>query len=95
MRRGQSTNLFISEGREFSAIRKEVLVSLQSFMENKLQLDDRIKESSTSFTKFTASEDEVGEVHISLASDVVLRELRNLYDDITKVRSIKKTQSIS
>ena len=83
--------LFLKE--ENFQIRKEVLASLQNFMENRLQLDDRIKESFTSFKKFTASEDEIGDVHMSLARDVDLRELANQYDDIKESKIVKKPKA--
>ena len=79
-RRTGRRNLFVSEMRAFSAVRVEVLLSLRNFMETRLDIDDRTKESFSSFVRFSANEEDIREVHASVAPDLDLRSLAQQYD---------------
>ena len=66
--------------RAFSAVRVEVLLFLRNFMETRLDIDDRAKESFSSFVKFSANEEDIREVHASVAPDLILRSLAQQHD---------------
>ena len=71
-RRTTRRNLYVSETRAFSAIKVEVLQALHNFMERRLDIDDHAKENFSSFVKFTANEEDIREVHASVAPDLDL-----------------------
>ena len=81
-RRTRQRNLFVSKTRALSAVKVEVLLSLRNFMEGRLDIDDLAKESFSSFVKFSASEENIREVHASVAPDLDLLSLAQQYEDV-------------
>jgi hypothetical protein len=83
-RRRQTANLFVSDKRDFVAIRHDSLLTLRNFMSSRLSFDDHFDScinSMFSFVKFTATDDDIRNVHQSMSPDVDLADLADAYKD--------------
>ena len=88
-RRQSRMNQFVSETRNFNAIRSEILIAVENFMKNRLVLDDNVKASFSKFVKFTSEKDGICEVHDAVAPDIDLCVLADQYEEV-KESSINK-----
>ena len=83
-RRRQTANLFVSDKRDFVAIRHDSLLTLRNFMCSRLSFDDHLDScisSMFSFVNFTATDDDIRNVHQSISPDVDLADLADAYKD--------------
>ena len=74
-RRNPEANLYVTDRREFSAIRNESILALKEFMDIRLQVDKNVSKSFTPFTKFTPNENKIRDIHRSIAPDLSLADL--------------------
>ena len=75
-------NLYVTDRREFSARRNESILALKEFMDIRLQVDKNVSKSFTPFTKFTANENEIRDIHRSIAPDLSLADLAVEYQEL-------------
>ena len=68
-RRRPDANLFVTDRRKFIAIRNELVMAINTFVDKRLQVDRNASKSFTPFVKIMAKEDEKKEVHRSIAPD--------------------------
>jgi uncharacterized protein YnzC (UPF0291/DUF896 family) len=81
-KRCQNRNLFVSEKRDFSAVRFECLEGMQNFMKKRLQVQDIAVDSLSRMVKLTASEDDIRLVHKQIAPDLDICQLAQEYQDV-------------
>ena len=75
-------NQFVSERRNFNAIRFEILESLKNFMTTRLKLDNRLNASLAKVANFSANDDELREAHEAIAPDIDLATVAEQFDYI-------------
>ena len=84
-RRRQASNLYVTDTRDFAAIRHDSLQAIQNFMSSRLSYDDtfeRCINRMTSFANFTANDNDIRLVHQNIAPDTDLAKLAASYKDI-------------
>ncbi|CAB4031786.1 E3 SUMO- ligase KIAA1586-like isoform X3 [Paramuricea clavata] len=89
-RRRPEANLSVTDRREFSAVRNESILALKEFMDTRLKVDKNTSKSFTPFIKFTANEDEIRDVHQSIAPDLSLANLAIQYQELQQCNEIPK-----
>ena len=68
-------NLYVTDHRLFSAVRNESILAIKQFMDQRLKVNKNASKAFTSFTKFTANEDDIRDIHHSIAPDLSLANL--------------------
>ena len=63
------TNLYVTDHREFSAIRNESNSTMKYFIDQKLKVDRNTSKYFTLFIKFSATDEEIRDVHRFIAPD--------------------------
>ena len=94
-RRRPDANLFVTDRRKFSAIRNEAVIAINTFVDKRLPVDRNASKSFTPFVKITATEDEIKEVHRSIAPDLDLANVAIQYQDLQDCAEIQKTDPFS
>ena len=89
-RRRPETNLYVTDRRQFSAIRNQSILAIKEFMDKRLQVDRKTSKAFTPFTKFTATEDEIRDVHQSIAPDLSLANLAIQFQELQDCNEIPK-----
>ena len=90
-RRNPEANLYVIDRREFSAIQNESILALKEFMDIRLQVDKNVSKSFTPFTKFTANENEIRDIHRSIAPDLSLADLAVEFQELQQCNELPKT----
>ena len=90
-RRNPEANLYVTDRREFSAIRNESILALKEFMDIRLQFDKNVSKSFTPFTKFTANENQIRDIHRSIAPDLSLADLAVEFQELQQCNELPKT----
>lgn len=85
-RRTGKRNEFVSDHREFSAIRNDIICAVENFMSSRFELaiSDKLTKSMTAFCKLIATDDDIRNVHEGIGPDTELAELAYQYDTITQ-----------
>ena len=73
--RSKGTKKYITKLRTFAQIRNESILSLKKFMHNRLDIDQKASKAFTPITNFSASEENIKEVHKSITPDLDLANL--------------------
>ena len=89
-RRRPEVNLYVTDRRQFSAIRNECIAAIKEFIDKWLQVDKNASKAFSPFTKFTTSEEEIRAVHQSIAPDLDLATLAIQYQDLQENVDIPK-----
>ena len=93
-RRLPEANLYVTDRREFSAIRNESILALKEFMDTRLQIDKNVNvsKSFTAFTKFAANENEIRDIHHSIAPDLSLADLAVEFQELQQRDELPKSK---
>ena len=94
-RRRPDANLFVTDRRKFSAIRNESVTAINTFVDKRLQVDRNAFKSFTPFFKIMATEDEIKEVHRSIAPDFDLANVAIQYQDLQDCAEMQKADPFS
>ena len=84
-------NLYATDRREFSAIRNESILALKEFLDIRLQVDKKVSKSFTPLTKFTANENEIRDIHRSIAPELSLADLAVEFQELQQCTELPKT----
>ena len=90
-RRRPEANLYVTDRREFSAIRNDSILALKEFMDTRLQVDKNVSRSFTPFTKFTANENEIKDIDHSIAPDISLADLAVEFQELQQCNELPKS----
>ena len=93
-RRLPEANLYVTDRREFSAIRNESILALKEFMDRRLQIDKNVNvsKSFTAFTKFAANENEIRDIYHSIAPDLSLADLAVEFQELQQRDALPKSK---
>eukprot|EP00795_Rhopilema_esculentum_P008999 gene8999-16642_t len=89
-RRRPDANVFVTDRRKFNAIRNESVIAINTFVDKRLQVDRNASKSFTPFVKIMATEDEIKEVHRSIAPDLDLANVAIQYQDLQYCAEMQK-----
>ena len=89
-RRRTEATLNVTDRREFSAIRNESILAIKEFIDQRLEIDQSTSKYFTPFTKFTATNEEIRDVHKSIAPDLDLANLAIQYKELQNCTGIPK-----
>ena len=90
-RRNPEANLYVTGRKEFSAIQNDRFLALKEFMVIRLQVDKNVSKSFTPFTKFTANENEIRDIHRSIAPDLSLADVAVEFKELQQCNELPKT----
>lgn len=82
------------EQKDFTEVRKSVLLSLQTFLTDRFKIDDELFEKIDPFVKFEKSAD-IEEIHSKLAPDLEVASLSLQFQDISNNPDIVKEKSLN
>ena len=71
-------------------IRNESILSLKKFLDNRLDIDQKASAAFTPFTNFSALEEDIRDVHKSIAPDLDLANLAIQYQDVQDCATLCK-----
>ena len=94
-RRRPDANLFVTDRRKFSAIRYESVIAINTFIDKRLEVGRNPSKSFTPFVKIMATEDEIKEVHRSIAPDLDLANVAIQYQDLQDYAEMQKADPFS
>ena len=80
--RSIGTKKYITELRTFVQIRNESILSLKKFLDDRLDIDQKASKAFSLFTNFSALEEDIRDVHKSIAPDLDLANLAIQYQDV-------------
>jgi hypothetical protein len=88
-RRSTNKHLFVTQQRDFAAIRSETIHAMQHFMECRMSLSDTFTVAATKFVNFRADDNEIRAVQQEFAPDLVLAAIADQYSDIREREDVK------
>ena len=95
-RRRESVHQYVTDKRDFAAIRHDSIQTLHNFMCSRLTFDDdfdRCVSSMSAFIKFAGTDDDIREVHRTVCPDVELAELADEFKDVQQGMTVSSDES--